>query len=41
MLEKPTSIENILEIKEWLETVPTHIKGFEESVKKIITVYSN
>lgn len=38
MSEKPTSIEHIFEIKEWLETVPTTIRGYDEVIKRIIMV---
>ncbi|KAL0272752.1 UNVERIFIED_CONTAM: hypothetical protein PYX00_005610 [Menopon gallinae] len=39
MKERPTSIEGVFEIREWLETVPLMVKGHEESIKKLMQEY--
>lgn len=38
MLERPTSIENVFEIKEWLDSVPATVKGYDEVIRRVITV---
>lgn len=38
LTEKPTSIENIIEIREWMETVPLTVRGHDDSVRKYILV---
>ncbi|KAK6626145.1 hypothetical protein RUM43_006450 [Polyplax serrata] len=39
MLERPTSIENVFEIKEWLDSVPATVKGYDEVIRRVITEY--
>lgn len=36
--EKPTSIEHIYDIKEWMETIPMTVKHLEDVSRKYILV---
>lgn len=36
--EKPSSIEHIYEIKEWMETVPVTMKGHEDTQRRYMLV---
>uniref|UniRef100_A0A1Y1N5M7 Dynein heavy chain 1, axonemal n=2 Tax=Photinus pyralis TaxID=7054 RepID=A0A1Y1N5M7_PHOPY len=39
LLERATSIENIYEIRDWMETIPMTVKGWEEATKKYLLEY--
>lgn len=38
MLNKPPAIEAVFDIREWLETVPLTVRGFEENIRRLLMV---
>ncbi|XP_018331814.1 dynein heavy chain 1, axonemal-like [Agrilus planipennis] len=39
LLEKPTSIEHIYEIRDWMETIPLTVRQLEETTKRYLMEY--
>lgn len=39
LMEKPTSIEHIFEIRDWIETVPLSVKALDEQVRRYLIEY--
>lgn len=40
LCEKPSSIEHIYDIREWMETVPMAVRSLEEQAKRYLLVRS-
>lgn len=38
LCEKPGTIEQLVEMKEWMETIPLNVRGFDDSVRRYLLV---